>query len=106
MWMRGNEIIDLPNAVALEGIEHNLALACVSSVNEHCFSRRRDNQNRIAFDRTNIKNVYLEFTTRRWLRLQSPLRQPNLPPGNSCCADDDRQNCNRASTASCRPTHY
>src|SRR5438132_8358338 len=105
MWMRCDEKIDLPNAVASEGIEHNLAFASISGVDENGLSRRRDNQNGIAFDRTNVKNVNLEFSTRRRRRLHAPPRQPKLQPGKSCHAHDDRQYGNGASAASCRPTH-
>ena len=57
--MSGNEIIKLLHAMAFECLEHYFALAGVSRIDQHGLSGRRNDQDGIAIDRTDIKNVNL-----------------------------------------------
>jgi hypothetical protein len=63
MRMGADKIVELLNVVALQRVENDFTLAGITSVNQDCLASRRDNENRIAITRPNIKYMNLKFAT-------------------------------------------
>src|SRR5438105_2355424 len=78
MWLSRDEVVETLNLVTLQGIEYDFALASVPGINQSSFAGRRDNQDGIAFDRSDVEHVHLQLAG-RFRRPRTPPREHPLP---------------------------
>src|SRR5689334_3981010 len=105
MRMRGNEVIDLLNVVALQRVDDGFALRRVARVDEHRLAGRRGDEYRVSIDRANIEHADREFTTRGGRRMIAQPGSNELPVSGARGHGNHKQNCNRTTATSSSSSH-
>src|SRR6184192_4387651 len=104
MRLSRDEVVETLNLVALQRIEHYFALAGVAGINQSSFAGRRDNQDGIAFDRSDIEYVNLQLAG-RFRRTRTPPGQSPFPEHKRARAQHDEQHRNGASASASGSLH-
>src|SRR5437763_798148 len=104
MRLSRDKVIETLNLVTLQRIEYDFALASVAGINQSSFAGRRDNQDGIAFYRSDVEHVNLQLAG-RFRRTRTPPREHPFPAHDCARAQQNYEHCNRTSASSCGSAH-